>query len=306
MLRCRAAESDDQDVRDPDEIEGIEEPRDPEAVEPPIEAAPTGGDLALSRDSTVTLAAPSAEGTKWDPASLQDDRRLHDRAPRVAATQNEARLSSIERQIVMVLDNSQSSAMHLQHSVDRCLGGIHSLESQYYELQRQVVYNANAANSNIERIQDAFEFLRDRDAEPSGCDKLRSDIEALRDEALSGIYALQGQARLFAIAADVDAQDAEIQRSYDEETLAIRHNAESLFQQLRTQEDFSRSLAEHIAAVRAEVAAQATAHDLLQQQVDRLQCTEAARARADVGMHHFATRIEQRTEDAHLPRRTSS
>lgn len=83
---------------------------------------------------------------------------------------------------------------------------------------------------------------------------LRQAVDTVRDQMLKGWYDLEGQSRLFAIAADVEARDAEIQRSYDEETLAIRNNAEALFQQLRTQEDANRQVAAEAAALRASLA----------------------------------------------------
>lgn len=273
------------------------ESRDPEAVYPPTEAAPSGGERASDNKEPADFAVlPSAVAT-WDPSSLQDDRRLNERAVRNAAERLAARLSSVERQVVMVLDNSQSSTHHMRRGLDQCLGDLQSVREQFWELQDQVIYNANAANGNIERVQDAFEYLRDRDPVCNCRDAVSAEMKDLREETLSAIYALQDQSRLFAIAADVDARDAEIQRSYDEETLAIRHNAESMFQQIRAQEELVSSLAERLLAIRDDAAAQAHTQDLLQQQVDRLQCTETARARADIGMHNFAKNTQLRLHE---------
>lgn len=126
---------------------------------------------------------------------------------------------------------------------------------------------------------------------------LHNDIDTLRIEALKGIYNLEGQCRLFATAADVHARDTEIQRSYDEETLVARDNAEALFQRLRSHENFTRGVAEEVAALRSATDENATKHDL-QQQVDNLQILEAGRTRADVGVRQFAKRIEERVEKA--------
>lgn len=61
----------------------------------------------------------------------------------------------------MILATTQGEVFYLRREIDRSLRGLGEIEDRHYELQRQVVYNANAANDNIDRIQGAFEFFRE-------------------------------------------------------------------------------------------------------------------------------------------------
>lgn len=74
----------------------------------------------------------------------------------------------------MIVATTHGEVHYIRRDIDKACRGLGEIEDRHYDIQRQLVYNANAANDSIDRIQDAFEFFRDRiseiaEAASSGC-----------------------------------------------------------------------------------------------------------------------------------------
>lgn len=78
----------------------------------------------------------------------------------------DSRLGSVERQVDMVLEHTQGGLQFAHRQLD-CVRRAHealetrfaAIEHRERELSDKVLYNARAANDNIEKVQDAFKVV---------------------------------------------------------------------------------------------------------------------------------------------------
>lgn len=129
---------------------------------------------------------------------------------------------------------------------------------------------------------------------------LRRELDALRNEALKGIYAPEGEMRTLAVAEAVEERDEDLVREFNEEATAGRAAAEALHTRLQLHAEHINGIRKGFKSVYGGLSDIDARHDMVQRQVDEQQAQEARRARADLGVLALARRIEERVDAIQL------
>lgn len=151
-------------------------------------------------------------------------------------------------------------------------------------------------NARVESLQAQFDMLAEMQVQEG--QSFRREIDVVRNEALKGIDALEGELRTLAVAECVEERDKDLVRDFTNEAMAGRAAITELHDRFVIQEAHIEDIRKEFKSIYDGMSAIDLRIDVLQRQVDEQQALEMRRERADLGMMAFAQRIEARVDEA--------